>query len=232
MLGIRYCTALMNLSLSHFRHLSNVVYLVKCFDDIFGFLGSSIFLALEVTHTKQQQMAMKAEFLLILLTLANTKFSIAFTPYHKSSNGVYCSMVGGRGWDNGDYLSGLSGDEEDRKKIEDDYQDFHERRSAFQERQREYLEKSPQARAFLEQQQAQPMGDRDGLINEDMDPFEEFGNLQAGSGGGTRMAQMMAQSKRMQQPRSSSPMFQQKLAVPLEDDNSDPKRKKEDNTEN
>lgn len=187
----------------------------------------TLFLLSELGSQKEQQMAMKIEFLLILLTFSSTKFSVAFTPHHKNHDAICRSMVGGRGWDNDDYLSGLSGDEEDRKKIEDDYQDFHQRRSAFQKRQQEYLEKSPQAREFLKQQQAQSMGNRDDM-DDDMDPFDEFSNLQAGSGGGTRMAQMMAQSKRMQQPKPSNQMFQQKLAVPLDEDFDTSSKEEED----
>ncbi|CAJ1946223.1 unnamed protein product [Cylindrotheca closterium] len=172
---------------------------------------------------------MKIEFLLLLLAFTNKSFSNAFAPQYEKYNAVGCPMVGGRGWDNGDYLSGLGGDEGDRKKVDEDYKEFHERRNAFQERQREYLDKSPQARAFLEQQQAQPMGNRDDLDEEDNDPFDEFSNLQVGSGGGSRMAHMMAKAKRMQEPQKSNPMFQQKLAVPLYDcDDSDPAPSEDD----
>ncbi|KAL3934403.1 MAG: hypothetical protein SGBAC_009877 [Bacillariaceae sp.] len=165
---------------------------------------------------------MKIAFLLLLLSFTISNWSNAFTPQHKNYNALCCRMVGGRGWDNGDYLSGLGGDEDDREKVQEEYQDFHKRRNAFQERQREYLEKSPQAREFLQQQQAQQMGNRDDIADENDNPFDEYSNLQVGSGGGSRMAQMMVQAKRMQQPKENNPMLQQKLAIPLDYDASDP----------
>lgn len=126
-------------------------------------------------------------------------------------------MVGGKGWDNSDYLSGLSGDEEGRQKASEDYQVFSERRAAFNERQKEMM-KNPKAREFFQQQQQNMMGNRDDI--EDADEFgDEFANLEPTSGGGSRMAQMMAQAKRMQTPNQPGDMFgfQQKFAVPLDD---------------
>ena len=54
--------------------------------------------------------------------------------------------------------------------------------------------------------------------------FEDDEEIEEGSGGGTRMARMMAQAKRMQGGRNpmmggpAMPGFQQKLAVPLDFD--------------
>ena len=125
-------------------------------------------------------------------------------------------MVGGRGWDNADYLSGLSGDNEDRQKAAEDYQEFSDRRRAFLDRQKEIM-KSPQGRAFLEKQQQQQQ-QRD----DDMQPGsgDEVINVTPGSGGGSRMAQMMAQAKRMKetQDQMGMGMFEQKFAVPLDED--------------
>lgn len=141
----------------------------------------------------------------------------AFLPVPREVHGCTssdCPMVGGRGWDNDDYLDGLGGNDDDRRKVEKDYQDFQERRAAFDKRQREYLKSSPQAQAFLKQQQ-QDTGDRDGLGDADEDMDDEISSVQPGSGGGSRMAQMMAQAKRIQQPKRND-MFEQKLA-PVDD---------------
>jgi hypothetical protein len=122
----------------------------------------------------------------------------AFAPGGNSGRTVVSStkmpMIGGRGWDNNDYLGALSGDDEERKKSTDDYQDYSERRKAFGERQEELM-KSPQARAFLEQRQnSMPRNDPD------YDGFDDiFADSQPGSGGGSRMADMMARAKRKQQ---------------------------------
>jgi hypothetical protein len=157
---------------------------------------------------------------LLLVSLLSTSGTCeAFLPSSPSRAGTYCCMAGGKGWDNADYLGGLGGDEEDRRKAEEDYQDFQERRAAFDERQGEYLKNSPQAQAFLKQQQQQQqnMGNRDdpGDFGDNMQ--DDFSKLEPGSGGGSRMAQMMAQAKRMQQPQQRNDMFEQKFA-PLDDD--------------
>ena len=121
-------------------------------------------------------------------------------------------MVGGRGWDNDDYLSGLGGNEEDRRKVQEDYEDFAERRAAFEDRQKELM-KNSEAREFFKRQQQQQQQSMDGGFDDD-----SFGDsmpdIQPGSGGGSRMAQMMAQAKRMGQPQPKDMMFglQQKFA--------------------
>lgn len=130
-------------------------------------------------------------------------------------------MVGGRGWDNSDYLSGLSeGNEEDRQKAAEDYLEFSDRRRAFLDRQKEIM-KSPQGRAFLEQQQQQQS---QGWQQDSPMPMDEAINVTPGSGGGSRMAQMMAQAKRMkemQDQMGTMGFFEQKFAVPLDEDEAD-----------
>ena len=128
-------------------------------------------------------------------------------------------MVGGRGWDNDDYLSGLGGDEEDRRKVQENYKDFSERRAAFEDRQKELM-KNPQARDFFKQQQRQQQEQQSSMDGSFDDDSFDYGmpDIQPGSGGGSRMAQMMAQAKRMGQPQPKDRMFglQQKLAAPLD----------------
>ena len=128
-------------------------------------------------------------------------------------------MVGGRGWDNSDYLSGLSGEDEDREKAAEDYQDFSERRKAFMERQQEIM-KTPQGQAFLEQQQQRNKVPMDDFGSND--GFEDdLANITPNAEGATRMAQMMAQAKRMQRMQQGGGGmigFEQKFAVPLDDD--------------
>ena len=55
-----------------------------------------------------------------------------------------------------------------------------------------------------------------------MGMVDEFENLEAGSGGGTRMSQLRAQARQLQrrQQQMGSMMggFEQKFAVPLDDD--------------
>jgi hypothetical protein len=128
-------------------------------------------------------------------------------------------MVGGRGWDNSDYLSGLSGDDEDREKVNEDYDDFSQRRVAFEARQNEIM-KTPQGKAFLEkQQQSSMMAGND--FGDDGDDYEdEFANVKPGTGGGSRMAQMMARAQKMQERQAFEMRMglEQKFAIPLDDD--------------
>lgn len=135
-------------------------------------------------------------------------------------------MVGGRGWDNADYLSGLSGDNEDRQKAAEDYQEFSDRRRAFMDRQKDIM-KSPEGRAFLEKQQKQQQQQQQ-QRDQDLQPGsgDEAINVTPGSGGGSRMAHMMAQAKRMKdmQEQMGIGIFEQKFAVPLDEDDADYRR--------
>jgi len=130
-------------------------------------------------------------------------------------------MVGGKGWDNSDFLSGLSGDEDDRKKANEEYQEFSERRKSFLDRQKDIM-KTTQGRAFLEKQQQQMQGGSDDIAMP-TEPDDDILNVGPGSGGGSRMAQMMAQAKKMKemQDQMKAVGFEQKLAVPLDDDEED-----------
>jgi hypothetical protein len=134
-------------------------------------------------------------------------------------------MIGGRGWDNQDYLSSLSGDDEDREKSKEDYNDFSERRAAFHSRQEEIM-KTPQGRAFMKQRQDKKFENLQQEEQQRLDSDDDIllGDFQEGSGGGTRMAQMMAQAKRMQGRRGQSSMIgglNQQLLAPLDDGDDD-----------
>jgi hypothetical protein len=146
-------------------------------------------------------------------------------PGHCSSSRRELGMVGGRGWDNDDYLNGLSGDDSDRQKVTEDYQDFSRNRQAFLNRQKEALN-TPQGRAFLEARgvasrggipQPQDMMDLNDLVPNDPAVLD----VKPGTGGGSRMARMMAQAEQMKKMGRMNPMmggFEQKFAVPLDDD--------------
>jgi hypothetical protein len=147
-------------------------------------------------------------------------------------------MVGGRGWSNDDFLSSLSGDDDEREQAREQYQDYSDRRAAFAERQGEIL-KTPQGQEFvrrqqerelrqLQQQQQQSSPDADGQDGLDDGFIMDGGVVEQGSGGGTRMARMMAQAKRMQEQQRKPMMgaggmggggFAQKLIVPLDFEN-------------
>ena len=169
-------------------------------------------------------------FLLVLSVTVMTSHAflalIATRPTTMAHSPQSWHMVGGRGWDNSDYLSGLSGDSDDRQKAAEDYQEFSDRRRAFLDRQKEIM-KSPQGRAFLEkQQQQQQQGGDDELPGNSPMPGDEIINVTPGSGGGSRMAQMMAQAQRMKamQDQMGVGFFEQKFAVPLDDEEEDDKR--------
>lgn len=147
---------------------------------------------------------MTAAFTFVLTTFVLcARPTTAFVTSHNdpSATTVNLGMIGGRGWDNQDYLSSLSGDDDDRAKSQEDYKDFSERRAAFHARQEEIM-KTPQGQAFLKQRQEQEfqnLQNEQNMFSEDGLPVEQ--DLEVGSGGGTRMSRMMAQAKRMQGQR-------------------------------
>ena len=124
-----------------------------------------------------------------------------------------------RGWDNADFLEGLSGDVNKRQQAADEYREFSEKRRAHMKRQMEIM-KTPQGMAFLEQQQ---LGRQQQMADGGSPPFPDdaiFDNVQPGSGGGSRMSQMMAQAGKMKDMKAQMKEmgFEQKFAVPLDDD--------------
>jgi hypothetical protein len=149
-------------------------------------------------------------------------------------------MIGGRGWDNSDYLSSLSpngdgGDGNDNDDTTDEnekrhmqrYQEYSERRAAFMERQQEIM-KSPQGQRFLQQLQDQ---EYQRLKEDERNEFEQedvVGEAEPTLEGGTRMSRMMAQARRMKQQQQrfggmglgvvGGGPFEQKLAVGLDYD--------------
>ena len=144
---------------------------------------------------------------------------------------VVVGMVGGRGWDNSDYLSGLGGSDEDKNKAQEDYKEFSDRRAAFLSRQGEIMS-SPQGKAFLikqQQREQQQQQQRQKMQEESYEEDMEVNFASKGSGGGTRMGRMMAQAKRMQdQQRSQGGNnrmggggFNHHISSPLDDDDED-----------
>ena len=176
---------------------------------------------------------MTARFTFVFAAIFGVTGSSAFLSgaYSRRDPITDLGMIGGRGWDNNDYLSSLSGDEEDRKNSQEDYQEFSDRRAAFQARQEEIM-KTPRAQAFLKQrqQQQQQQHEQEGrLASPDNDGMGAFGYddgadlfVEESSGGGTRMGRMMAQAKRMQDPRygpsNTVGGFHQQLLGPLDDE--------------
>lgn len=161
-------------------------------------------------------------FVFVAATIICSRTASAFVASTSRVPNAGLRMIGGRGWDNQDYLSSLSGDDEDREKSQEDYQEFSDRRAAFHARQEEIM-KTPQGQAFMKQRQEQQFRnlqeEEQNLFSEDGMPFEDF---QEGSGGGTRMSQMMAQAKRMQGQRGGRNMMvggiQQQLLGALDDE--------------
>lgn len=135
-------------------------------------------------------------------------------------------MVGGKGWENNGFLDSLGGDADDREQAQESYQEFHESRQAFLQRQEERLN-TPQGQRFMKQQQQQQQqlgGDDFGNETED-DEFDSIGV----SSGGSRFRTMMQKSSRMQKSRMMQQQpggpnvfvdpvtgLEQKLAVPLD----------------
>jgi hypothetical protein len=165
------------------------------------------------------QLRMKLLTCIVVLTIVSTAAEAFVTRTRFSSSQRELPMVGGRGWDNDNYLSGLSGDDGDREKATEEYHDFSKNRQAFLDRQTEIMN-TPQGRAFLDARRgtvSQPNDDR----NDRSSPNDPILQVKPGTGGGSRMAQMMAQAEQMKKMRKVNPMmggFEQKFAVPLDDD--------------
>jgi hypothetical protein len=161
---------------------------------------------------------MRVKLALSLLSLLTPFLSAAafFPSAQQQKSASRRFMGGGPTWDNSDYLSGLGGDEEDRQKVQDDYQGFSQRRQDLQARQEEIM-KTPQGRAFLEQQNTKMETRNDSV---DDTPDDPYANVQPGSGGGSRMGQMMVQAEKMKKIQEAEMMLgmEQKFAIPLDDD--------------
>jgi len=139
-------------------------------------------------------------------------------------------MIGrGPGWDNGSYLDNLGGDESDRDEANKKYNEFRDTRQAFEERQEKLL-KTEQGQRFMQQQrmkqqsaqqaaqEAEPFGMYGGVLPDD----DESGtNVGFGSGGGSRMRNMMRRSEQMkghQKQVQGQQGLGQGMIFPLEDD--------------
>ncbi|GFH51876.1 hypothetical protein CTEN210_08352 [Chaetoceros tenuissimus] len=126
--------------------------------------------------------------------------------------------VGGGKWGNDDFLSSLSGDSDDRDDAQQKYEDFREAREAFDERNRQRLE-SPEGKRFMQQIQEQNV--RSMPPNSDGGFFEEMG-VGIPQEGGSKFSNMMNQAAaRKQQGGLGSPFFEQKFAIPLDEDEED-----------
>ena len=137
----------------------------------------------------------------------------------------YVGGGGQQGWDNANYLEGLSGSEEARQDQAQAHQEFSNRRKAFLERQ-EQLRNTPQGRQFYESRNRAMQQDMRNA-NDDGDDVDDESLWHPSSStpnmaGGTRFQHMMNQSaklkQQMQNPALGGGGFQEKLAVPLDDD--------------
>ena len=128
---------------------------------------------------------------------------------------INVGMIGGRGWTNDGYLSGLCGDEDDRNKAQEDYKEFSDRRAAFLSRQSEIM-KTPKGQEFLKQQQQQEQRmqqifDDESELN--VDDYET-------SGGGTRFGRLMMKKGKVRNNGRLGGINHQRLD-PLHDDDDD-----------
>ena len=156
-------------------------------------------------------------------------------------------MVGGKGWDNNNYLDGLDGSEEDRELSNEQYKEEAEARNAFMERQRERMN-NPATKKFMEQLQKQrEAGNTSGYgmsvgagVDGGMDDFDNNMPTPNSIHGGSRFSSMMSKSKQMQQqgrggmmgrggmPPGMGGFLEQKFAVPLDDDTDDENSKNDE----
>ena len=160
--------------------------------------------------------------------LLESACSFCIRPSKPINQVMSLAMVGGSGpgWDNGSYLDGLGGDDDDQTNAEQDYQQFKETRAAFLKRQEERLN-SKAGQEFLQKQQQreenQVIGDDDEFTSRDdskssrqpsrfQNMMEQTKGRMEGDGGG-----------RGQRPPGldwmrGPPGLEQKLAIPLDYD--------------
>jgi hypothetical protein len=128
------------------------------------------------------------------------------------------SMVG-KGWDNSNYLENLGGSEEDREQETKSYKEFSDARAEMLERNKERMN-SPQAKAFMEQQQRLQMK-RDGNNRNDNNNVDSI-DVPNSSQGGSRFGRMMMDAKTKGRGMGGSRFdMEQKFGVPLDDDDGD-----------
>lgn len=148
-------------------------------------------------------------------------FIVGSPPFSFSSSAL---SVGGKGWENSGYLDSLGGDADDREKAQEDYQEFHQSRQEFLQRQQQRLD-SPEGQRFLQQQQQQNQGDRgrswlDGDDEEEesneqgMDEYLDIGE----SSGGSRLRNMMQQAKKKAPTGENPSGLEQRFIVPLDEE--------------
>lgn len=164
----------------------------------------------------------------------NIKSSKAFvpltplTPFVQQQQRPSTSVldVGGKGWENNNYLDSLGGNDEDREKAQQEYSEFHASRQAFLKRQNERRQ-TPEGQKFLRQQEQQQDEKRrqynsNNNNNEDGEG-DFFANL-GDSSGGSRFRRLMQQAQRNEKSNQRTSFIdpatglEMKFAVPLEED--------------
>lgn len=161
--------------------------------------------------------------LFLLLGPSSNSVADSFLHPHSCQRSVFAlSSLGGGGWGNDDFLSSLSGDSDDRDDAQQKYEDYREAREAFDERNKQRLE-SPEGKRFMQQIQNSEQNVRSMPPNSDGAFFEDMGfGTSLPKEGGSRFSNMMNQAAARQQHGGlgelGSPFFEQKFAVPLEEE--------------
>ena len=130
------------------------------------------------------------------------------------------AMIGGRGWGNDDFLSGLGGSDEEKQEAKEKYDEFKETRESFNKRQKERME-SPAGQKFMQdmmQNQQQEMS-RTSDLDSEGGFFEDMGFGSMPNEGGSRFENMTIQARNAKKSGRFAAMdqFDQKLAIPLDD---------------
>jgi hypothetical protein len=152
---------------------------------------------------------------LAIISLLTTTPVQAFSPApYRFTLSSALSMVG-KGWDNSNYLDNLGGSEEDREQETKSYKEFSDARAETMARNNERMN-SPQAKAFMEQQQRLQMKRDENNRNENYN--DDSINVPNSSQGGSRFGRMMMEAKTKGRGMSGSRFdMEQKFGVPLDD---------------
>eukprot|EP00558_Chaetoceros_sp_UNC1202_P011349 CAMPEP_0197234044 /NCGR_PEP_ID=MMETSP1429-20130617/1897_1 /TAXON_ID=49237 /ORGANISM="Chaetoceros sp., Strain UNC1202" /LENGTH=138 /DNA_ID=CAMNT_0042692369 /DNA_START=254 /DNA_END=670 /DNA_ORIENTATION=- len=131
-------------------------------------------------------------------------------------------MAGGRGWGNDDFLSSLGGSEEERGDEREKYEEFKDGRESFEKRQMERMN-SPAGRQYMKAMNEKQLP-RSENLEDDGGFFADvgFGSSALPNEGNSRFEHMMNQAAAQKNGRPGMimgpGMFEQKLAIPLDDD--------------
>jgi hypothetical protein len=212
-----------------FSFLSKHTVAIFCYPFVFPsiILFGSQFAAHKTIHRSMKQIIRPHPIVCVVMAvvLSHIRPCPAFlTPTRSLQPRTTCLWVGGKGWENNNYLDSLSGNDADRERAQQEYQEFQDSRQAFLHRQ-QARRQTPEGQRFLREQQQQRMQQQSSFDDDDDGTGDFFAQL-GESSGGSRFRKVLQQAQRQQQQQKSrrttfidpATGLEMKFAVPLDED--------------